>query len=185
VRSVMVEEANDIGTVVLRTDLYPDSMRKVLRDGLKNYLEGRIAYYENVTDPIRFLKAKEDAEKSGAAIWSAVAWFSKQPNATIPTMQMIPALNNMLDIATTRDIMIKARVPDAIVITLLILTLTISFIGGFTTPRVGDKDWVVIVGFIALTSLIIYLTLDLGRPMRGLIKVELGQQSIVDLRKLF
>jgi hypothetical protein len=185
VRNVMVEEANDIGTVILRTELYPDSMRMVLKGELKNYLEARIAYYENVGDPSLFLKAKEDAGKSGSIVWASVSSFSKKPNALIPSLQMIPALNSMLDIATTRDIMLRAGVPDAVLITLIILTLTLSFIGGFTTPSVGSKDWVVIVGFALLTSLIIYLTLDLGRPMRGLIKSDLGQQSILDLRKLF
>lgn len=185
VRNVMVEEANDIGTVILRTDLYPDSVRQLLRSELKNYVEARIAYYEKVTDFTLFMKAKENAEKAGAIVWTTVAQFSRQSNATVPSMQMIPALNAMLDIATTRDIMVRARVPDVVVITLFILTLTISFIGGFTYPRIGPKDWVIIVGFALLTSLIIYLTLDLGRPMRGLIKADLGQQAILDLRKLF
>jgi hypothetical protein len=186
VRNVMIEEANDIGTVVLRTDLYPDSMRKILRDELKNYVEARIAYYEFARDPDLFTKAKEDADKAGGMIWTSVSKFSReQPNLMVPNMQMIPALNSMLDIATTRDVLLKSRVPDAIVITLFVLTLTISFIGGFTTPSVGSKDWVVIVGFALLTALIIYLTLDLGRPMRGFIKVEQGQQALIDLRKLF
>lgn len=186
VRNVMIEEANDIGTVILRTDLYPDSMRKILREELKNYVEARITYYEHGGDLEKFQKAKDDADKSGGMIWNSVAEFSKkQPNMMVPNMQMIPALNSMLDIATTRDVLLKSRVPDAIVITLFVLTLTISFIGGFTTPSVASKDWVVIVGFALLTALIIYLTLDLGRPMRGFIKVEHGQQALVDLRKMF
>jgi hypothetical protein len=185
VRNIMVSESNNISTVILRTDLYPDSIKAILRKELRNYLEARIAYYEQAKDLKLIAKAMEDAERSGAVIWNIVVRVSKQPNMTIPSMQMIPALNNMLDIASTRDAMLKARVPDVIVITLFILTLTISFVGGFTTPRVGAKDWVVIVGFALLTSLIIYVTLDLGRPMRGLIKADAGQESIVSLRKLF
>jgi hypothetical protein len=186
VRNIMIEEANDIGTVILRTDLYPDSMRKILKEELKNYVEARISYYDHASDLDKFQKAKEDADKSGGIVWTSVSQFSKlQPNLMVPNMQMIPALNSMLDIATTRDVMLKSRVPDAIVITLFVLTLTISFIGGFTTPKVGSKDWVVIVGFAMLTALIIYLTLDLGRPMRGFIKLDQGQQALVDLRKLF
>jgi hypothetical protein len=186
VRNIMIEEANDIGTVILRTDLYPDSIRKILKEELKNYVEDRISYYDHASDLERFQKAKEDADKSGGIIWATVVQFSKkQANLMIPSMQMIPALNSMLDIATTRDVLLKSRVPDAIVMTLFVLTLTISFIGGFTTPRLGSKDWVVIVGFAMLTSLIIYLTLDLGRPMRGFIKVEQGQQALLDLRKMF
>src|SRR6478736_3907725 len=31
-RQLIIEEANDIGTVILRTDIYPDSVRQVLRN---------------------------------------------------------------------------------------------------------------------------------------------------------
>src|SRR6476660_1691436 len=50
VRNVIVEEANDIGTAVLRADLYSDSIRNEFRADFKKYLEARIAYYDNVTD---------------------------------------------------------------------------------------------------------------------------------------
>ena len=37
--SVIVEEANDIGTAILRADLYPDSMRKASEKILKHMLK--------------------------------------------------------------------------------------------------------------------------------------------------
>src|SRR6478736_5011772 len=43
-RQLIIEEANDIGTVVLRTDIYPDSVRQMLRANLKEYVEARIAF---------------------------------------------------------------------------------------------------------------------------------------------
>src|SRR6188768_3680505 len=45
-RQLVIEEANNIGTVVLRTDIYPDSVRKLLRSNLKHYVEERIAFYQ-------------------------------------------------------------------------------------------------------------------------------------------
>lgn len=41
-RQASVAEGNAIGTAILRADLYPDSERAVLRDGLKHYLQSRI-----------------------------------------------------------------------------------------------------------------------------------------------
>jgi hypothetical protein len=68
---------------------------------------------------------------------------------------------------------------------LFILALASSFIGGVTSSSIRHKDWIVVAGFALLSSMIIYITLDLGRPMRGLIKAEMGQQAILDLRKMF
>jgi len=185
VRNVIVEEANDIGTAVLRADLYSDSVRDAFRADFKKYLEARIAYYAAITDTMVLLKSKEEASKAATALWSRATQQSKLPNMLIPSNNMIPALNAMFDIATTREVMVKARVPDVIVYMLFILALTTSFIAGFTSSFMRKKDWIVIAGFAMLSSMIIYITIDLGRTTRGIIKTDMGQQALVDLRKMF
>jgi len=185
VRNVIVDEANDIGTAVLRADLYSDSVRDAFRADFKKYLEARIAYYDNATNMALLDKAKEDAAKAGGDLWARAMQQSKLPNMLIPSNNMVPALNAMFDIATTREVILKARVPDVIVWMLFILALASSFIAGFTSLAIRHKDWIVVTGFALLSSMIIYITLDLGRPMRGIIKAEMGQQAILDLRKMF
>jgi hypothetical protein len=185
VRNIIVEEANDIGTAVLRADLYSDSVRDAFRADFKEYLEARISYYDNVTDTTLFYKAKDDAAKVAEALWSRAMQQSKLPNMLVPSNNMIPALNSMFDIATTREVVLKARVPDVIVYMLFVLALASSFIAGFTSSSIRGKDWIIVTGFALLSSMIIFITLDLGRPMRGIIKADMGEQAIIDLRKMF
>jgi len=185
VRNVIVEEANDIGTAILRADLYSDSVRDAFRADFKKYLEARIDYYNHATDTALLMKAKADAAKAAEALWARAMQQSKLPNMLIPSNQMIPALNAMFDIATTREVILIARVPDVIIWMLFILSLASSFIAGFTSLSIRHKDWIIIAGFALLSSMIIYITLDLGRPMRGIIKAEMGQQAILDLQKMF
>jgi len=185
VRNVIVEEANDIGTAILRADLYSDSVRDAFRADFKKYLEARIDYYNHATDTALLMKAKADAAKTAEALWARAMQQSKLPNMLIPSNQMIPALNAMFDIATTREVILIARVPDVIIWMLFILSLASSFIAGFTSLSIRHKDWIIIAGFALLSSMIIYITLDLGRPMRGIIKAEMGQQAILDLQKMF
>ena len=45
-RHVLIEEANDIGTAVLRADLYSDEERRSFRADFKEYVEARIAFHE-------------------------------------------------------------------------------------------------------------------------------------------
>ena len=45
VRNVVEQEANDIGTAILRSDLYADSVREGFRADFKNYLEAVIDFY--------------------------------------------------------------------------------------------------------------------------------------------
>src|SRR5688572_28833992 len=44
-RQVVVNEANALGTAILRADLYPDSQRVAFRNDFQQYVEARIAYY--------------------------------------------------------------------------------------------------------------------------------------------
>ncbi|HEY6977311.1 MAG TPA: hypothetical protein VH396_13535 [Chitinophagaceae bacterium] len=185
VRNVIVEEANDIGTAVLRADLYADSIREAFRADFKKYLEARIAYYDSITDTMVLVKSKENAAIAATALWSRAMQQSKLPNMLIPSNNMIPALNAMFDIATTREVMLKARVPDGIVYMLFILALASSFIAGFTSSFIRKKDWIIVAGFALLSSMIIYITLDLGRTTRGFIRTDMGQQAIIDLQKMF
>ena len=182
----MVEqEANDIGTAILRSDLYADSVREGFRADFKNYLEAVIDFYENPTDINRLYKAKEDAAKAAAGLWARAARQSKLPNMLVPSNQMVPALNAMFDIAQTREIVLKSQVPDLIVYMLFVCVLSTCFIGGFTSTSFQRKDWVIIIGFALVSSMVIYTTLDLARPMRGVIKEKAGKEAIIELRKMF
>jgi hypothetical protein len=108
---------------------------------------------------------------------------SKLPNMLIPSNNMIPALNSMFDIATTIELTLYARVPDLVIYMLFILALVTSFIGGYTSKGLGRKDWIIIIAFALFSSMVTYITLDLGRPMRGIIKGNMGKQAIIDIGK--
>jgi len=98
---------------------------------------------------------------------------------------MLAALSNMFDVAAKRDALMLAGVPEPIMYMLFFLAIAISFVGGFTTPVIQTKEWIVITGFILLACIIIYITLDLARPLRGFIKPDVGEYKILELKKLF
>jgi len=45
-REILIQETNNIGTALLRADLYPDSVRQILRSDFKRYINERIQYFE-------------------------------------------------------------------------------------------------------------------------------------------
>src|SRR3954471_10905511 len=57
VRNVIVEEANDIKTAMLRSDLYGDSLRNAFRSDFKRYIDARIIYYDNLANTFKMNKA--------------------------------------------------------------------------------------------------------------------------------
>ena len=184
-RKVVVEEANIIGTAILRSDLYPDATRVLFRKDFKDYVETRITYYEVGADPKGILKADSLSQIISAKLWKRATDLSKDPANLAATQQMIPALNDMIDVTTSRLSGEKAKVPQSILVMLFFLSTIIAFYSGYSEGRKGKIDWLVQIGFCLLVSLVILFTLDLDRPRRGFVNLDVPNQTIIDLRKNF
>jgi hypothetical protein len=183
VRGVTVEESNIVRNTILRADLFTDSIRTSLRQELKIYLESTIDYYRYARDFDKFLNAKETSNEAGKRLWEKVVFVSGQFPG--PSAGMQASLISMFDVGERRNALLLSGVPELVVYMLFFLALTISFIGGFTTPVIQLKEWIVILGFLLLACSIIYITLDLGRPLRGFIQLPSGKERLIELRKMF
>jgi hypothetical protein len=182
-RQVIVQEANNISTAILRCDLYPDSIRKALRADFRQYVDARINYYKAGVNEAALNKTLQQAGDISARIWARIMRLAQDKENTLRSQQMIPALNDMMDITTTRDADRNAHVPESILWMLFLLTLAGSFVTGY-----GAKDkrfnWVIVGSFALMTSLTIYLILDLDRPRRGIINMDQTHSKIVELKLL-
>lgn len=183
-RNVIVQEANDIGTAIMRCDLYPDSIRKELRADFKDYVEARAAYYNSGTDQEKNRAALKKAEEYSGKIWKKVMQLSQDNTNTLRSQQMIPALNSMIDIVTTSEAAKNATVPDSILWLLFILILTASLIVGYSNNN-KKINHVIVGGFALMTVLTVFLILDLDRPRRGIINTEASTQNIIGLQNMF
>jgi hypothetical protein len=184
-RTIIVEEANDIGTAILRSDLYPDTERTLFRKDFKEYVEARIQYYEVGPDVKGILKADSLSQAISARLWKRASDLSKNPANLAATQQMIPALNTMIDVTTSRLAGERAKVPESILIMLFLLALITAFYSGYSEGRKGKIDWLVQTGFCLLVSLVILFTYDLDRPRRGFVNLDGPNQTIIELRKNF
>jgi hypothetical protein len=184
-RTIVVEEANDIGTAILRSDLYPDAERTLFRKDFKEYVEARIKYYEVGPDVKGILKADSLSQAISARLWKRASDLSKNPANLAATQQMIPALNTMIDVTTSRLAGERAKVPESILIMLFLLALITAFYSGYSEGRKGKIDWLVQTGFCLLVSLVILFTYDLDRPRRGFVNLDVPNQTIIELRKNF
>jgi len=182
-RQITVEEANDIGTAILRCDMYPDSVRNPLRADFKEYIETRIAYYAAGNDEEKIKQELVKAGEISDKIWKRVALHSQKPNTLAVTAQMIPAVNSMIDIVTTRDAGRISRVPRLVLWVLLALVLISSFVLG--SDYNGKKRNKILIFCYALAMTItLDLITELDRPREGLINLNGVEQKMIDLRGL-
>jgi len=112
-----------------------------------------------------------------------VAEYAKANNGTTVASQMIPALNDMIDITTTRRAAGESTIPDSILYFLFILCISAAFLLGY--DHKNKIDWIVVIGFAILLSATIFTIIDLDRPRSGLINMDSPNQKIVELRDMF
>jgi len=182
-RQLVIEEANNIGTAILRTDIYPDSIKTLLKTNMKAYLEERIAFYETGMDLQKAIVHFKKADSIGKKIWSITANYAKIDNITSRTSELIPALNAMIDITTTRRAAGVATIPDSIMYFLFTLCVCSAFLLGYDNKR--KIDWVILIGFSIMLSITVFTIIDLDRPRSGLINMDGPNQKIVELREMF
>jgi len=154
-----------------------------LRLDFQRYLESRIACYERGLKLDEVRAAFEEASTSGKAIWDRVAVSSRNGALFVASNQMVPAVNKMLDMSTTRTIGELSRVPDSIIYMLFVMALVSAFFVGYTLS--DSIDWMSAGAFCFLTVFIIFIILDLDRPRRGLIDLSTSHQAMIELRKMF
>jgi hypothetical protein len=183
-KDIIVQEANNIGTTILRCDLYPDSLRNLFRTDLKNYVEARIAYFDAGDDAVAIQKALRQADSISTICWKRTAWFSRNPAYYTATMQMVPSLNATIDIVSTRDAGRRAVLPRLILNILIILTLASSFLTGYGS-KIHERKKVLVFAFALMTTSALYLVIDLDRPRQGLINLNDVEQQMITLRNNF
>src|SRR5688572_21675134 len=105
-RELIVQEANNIGTAWLRLDLLPADAQPGLRKLFQNYLDSRLDTYRKAPDLVAVQAAHARAVQLQNEIWKA-ALASRQEGSQTIVVGLLPALNQMFDIVTTRTMATK------------------------------------------------------------------------------
>jgi hypothetical protein len=184
-RTAIVAEASAIRNAILMADLYPAGERLPFRQDMRRYLEARIGIYESGRNRARTAQAVSASRRYHYALWSRMVRLSTNMAYQIPTEQMLQALSQIVDRGVIREGARRARVPDTIAVLLLVQSLATAFFVGYVNGGRRKADWLAIVLFHALVSMVIYVTLDLDRPLQGLTRLNEIHQILVNDRELF
>src|SRR5688572_19732188 len=104
-RHLVTDESNAIGTAYLRVDLVPADAQPALRELFRRYLEARIEAYRDTADLASHQAKLAAGDALQGEIWAAAVSASRRPDATnYAPMLLFPALNEMIDITTTRKV---------------------------------------------------------------------------------
>jgi len=178
-RAAVVNESNAIGTTYLRAETLPEPTRTRSMDLLRQYTDASIRIARTVPASSEQDAAISDSQRIERALWGeAGGALGAQPTATAPRLY-VESLNETFDAQSTRIYGLDNRVPTAVLaleivgaaVALGLLALHLAALGrGLTTVLVAA----------VLVTLTLVVTLDLDRPVRGLIQVS--PTPLIDVR---
>lgn len=184
-RHLITEEANAIGTAYLRIDLLPPETQPEIRQLFTRYLNTRTDIYRNAEDAAATKARASETAEIQSQIWSkAVSATQRSDAATQAAMLLLPALNVMIDITTTRAVAMQNHPPRVIFFLLAALSLISALLAGYVMSATAVRSWFYMNLFAAAMSVTFYVILELEYPRFGLIRVDQADQILIELRNL-
>jgi len=168
-QDLIAQEANAIGTSWLRADLLGEPSRSELRRALQTYTEHRVAVFAGRSGGLD-AAALEAVDPQLTRIWSAaLAGVAARPAATLA---VLPPVNEVIDLHTTRLAAARKHVP-LLVLGLLVAcsSLALSVIG-YGCGVAGRRRAPMTLPLTFLIGTALWVTIDLDYPRRGLIRLS-------------
>jgi hypothetical protein len=182
-RALIVEETNDIGTAWLRIDVVPAEFQPALRNSFRRYLDARIAAYRALPDLEAARAQVNRANALQSDIWTGAVAAVRAPGAApSAAMLLLPSLNEMFDITTTRLMATEMHPPAVIFGLLFALSLAAALLAGYGAAGAARRPWLHTLVFAAVIAVSVYVIVDLEFPRFGFIRVDDFDQALVALR---
>jgi hypothetical protein len=183
-RHLITEEANAIGTAYLRIDLLPGDAQPEMRGLFRRYLDTRSETYRNAEDATATKAKLAEAVELQREIWAKAISACRRPEAPEHTaILLLAALNQMIDITTTRAVAIQNHPPLVIFLLLAFVSLIASLLTGYGMSGNKHRSWLHMLALAVMISLAVYVIIDLEFPRVGLIRVDAADQILIDLGK--
>jgi hypothetical protein len=182
-RLLIGQEANAIGTAYLRIDTLPKIYQQELRDLFRSYLDVRIYRYKNLENPDQAaVMAKKESALQGQIWAKSVTATSSPASPPSAAMLMLPALNDMIDITTTRSVAAQNHPPRIIFIMLSGLSLLSALLAGYGMSS-GRRSLLHVISYAAALSITVFVILDLEHPRHGLIRIDNADRVLIELQQ--
>lgn len=180
-RQLIVQEANAIGTAYLRLDLLPAARQPELRRLFRTYLEARLGAYAP-----RIGRAESDRRMAEAAglqprIWTGVVAAAADDPTQNATRMVVPAVNEMIDVTTTRTVAARTSLPAPVLALLLAVALLSALAAGYGMAERRRRSLLHAVLYAAAVASTVYVVLDLDNPRTGFIRLDATDKILQEL----
>jgi hypothetical protein len=177
-RTLVVQEANAIGTAWLRAGLAEGEAGQTLQRAIAGYADIRLKLPHSA-DEAGAVEIEQATTRTQAALWQQMktAMTAMQPPIAAT---LVTAMNEMFDLASARKAERAAHIPSDVVAVLILCAAMSAAIIGYVLGTTNRSHRTITSILFILLTLALLLILDLDRPWNGAVIVS--QQPMVDAR---
>ncbi len=174
----LIDEANAIGTAMLRVELLPDIYKAEAAEQLKHYIDLRIAIGQlDLTKQTQRKRYNDEITEVQKKLWSLAILATNEDPRPVTTGAFVKSLNDVIDSQGKRNALLQMHVPEVVLFLLFLVFISSGGILGYSAGLSGKRVFIPIVMISFLITLIVFIIIDLDRPKRGLIQVN---QSVMN-----
>jgi hypothetical protein len=166
---MVVKESDAIGTAALRSQFLPTSRDEEVDQLFRRYVEIRL---ESVLRTEQGSSEREqlDAEvrRIHRRLWQLANEAAEAEPRSIPLGLFTDAMNDLIDIKTTRDIAVANHVPESVLVFLMGLAVLTAMVLGYGNGLAGRRIISLTAAYCVIVVLVIVLIIDLDHPQQGL-----------------
>jgi hypothetical protein len=178
-RSVaLVAEANAIGTAWLRTDLLSDARRGVAKELMREYGALRVAALTAATvEKVLRADLAVRADEVFARLWTVAAEES-QAKPDPAAVAFATSLTSVIDMRGELEAALARHVPQLVLFLLSITVLIVAWMVGYASGTSDIPPRSPIFSLMVLIIVLVFVIIDLDRPRRGFITIDLGPLAV-------
>lgn len=169
----LIDEANAIGTTILRTELLPAGSKERASNLLQQYIQLRIevGQLDITLESERAVYDKKIANVQ-SQLWDLAVTATELDPRMVTTGSFVKSLNDLIDSQGKRNALLYTHVPEVILFLLFIVFISSGCIMGYSSGLSAKRITAPVILVSLLITLIVFIIIDLDRPKRGLIQVE-------------
>jgi hypothetical protein len=179
-KSLVLDEANAIGTASLRARLLPSPQREEVGALVGKYVDARIDFLDAGIDPARLDAASSMSSQLQEQLWSQAGMAAERDPRSMPVSLFIQALNDVFDLAEKQRVALENHVPETVFHLLIVVSVIALVFIEYAWGIAGKRRQGSTAIFAFLIALVLATILDIDRPRRGLIQV--GHESLLRLK---
>lgn len=180
-KTLMVDQANAIGTAYLRGSLLPQPHADRTGALFREYIDTRFLYNASVRGSNGIAEAESRASTIETELWNISRILLTEDPRSQPASLYTQALNDVFDIREKRRFALDDRVPGIVTFLLFAISAIALALVSYSCGLSGRRRALANLTFASLLSLVLVIILDIDAPRVGFVKAS--QDSLIRLQQ--